>query len=696
MELETPATAMAAMTAAAEGPSQDMDLQRKRKLLAARRRIIEREVMKYLIGNDNAGNVGGNNNTYEELEDNDDEYEEIIFDPFKAAQQMVTLPTAVEKRRSNSDSDLYTMMDENREVELCSTAKTVLKIRVDENDEESEVPEQGFYRVYDDLDRIREWDLIPYVLERKKREKELKELMLNKVEAEKKSPDSGRASVVSSDLSETATEQAEKAKSTKSDSGSSCSADSGTYNLFAEVREKSKSNEFLKKVTLQLSSINEKRIAMRSPPPPAPLKSSKSSSPPPPLPPRTRIRQQCPKTKDLSSHLGLISNVASDRVSQQVAHSVAMQNLPKELSNVTTPPGKKDLNRHLGILSEATVQPPPTLLKRLTPPGIPRPSQLLVQFHLSQSKEQQRQKRQRRPQQQPASNHIATVAPLRSSCRRELDFDSLEATPAIVRGNDCNSEIAKCRNESVQTSVAGAAATPAKTVTSSSVARSGGRSVASKIFKRSHHLQTPRVGRSPSPYRIKNPGAAATPLSSRRFKAKDSRRSFMANLLLSAKTKTISASADPIPQPHTSEREEEVIKIGAAEAKFREYSKNVEQALKDGLPVIPFGSSSMDEISGKAFKQPNSVYLPMDNKFVGSRLCGTWSPSSTTALAAILATPARGAHCQSCTCGASNTAASMSAIPQRMELDYVPMETPKMRQKRRKSISGIVTAPFLA
>ena len=196
----------------------DVELERRRRLIAARRRIIEREVLKYLIGEDNSGLIKNNNNskhTYEELED-EDGYEEIVFDPTKAASEVAAAlvsrsKSAERKRRSNSDSDLYTM-DENREVELCSTAKTVLKITVEEAGDEHvadvEMPEQGFYRVYDDLEKIREFDLIPYVLERKKREQELREVMekegAEKAPTGKSSPDSGRASVVSSDLSETA------------------------------------------------------------------------------------------------------------------------------------------------------------------------------------------------------------------------------------------------------------------------------------------------------------------------------------------------------------------------------------------------------------------------------------------------------------------------------------------------------------
>ena len=68
-------------------------------------------------------------------------------------------------------------------------------------------------------------------------------------------------------------------------------------------------------------------------------------------------------------------------------------------------------------------------------------------------------------------------------------------------------------------------------------------------------------------------------------------------------------------------------------------------------------------------------------------------------LAAALATPARGPrqHCQSCTCnGKAAAAATPMSTMATADLDYVRMETPKLRQKRRKSLSEIVTDPFLA
>ncbi len=734
----------AATPAAALSADDDPEMQRRRKLLAARRRILEREVMKYLIGEDEKekGAVSSNNNnTYEEL---DDEYEEIVFDPTKAGEDeevevvvcggggggMISLSS---KRRSNSDSDLHAF-DEGREVELCSASKTILRLRVEDDDYAERIvakavagdapPEQGFYRVYDDLDRIKEWDLIPYVLERKRREKELAELMAKegdsqppKVEVMKASPDSGRASVVSSDLSESAADSAaEKGKKAKSDSGSSCSADSGTYNLFSEAtatRGRSKSNEFLKTVSLQLSSINEeaarRRVvaAQNSPPPPPPPEKFSAFLPPPPLPPRTRTRPSSreralkkseetqPRRKDLSSHLGLISADPADKLSKKVAVSVAMQSLPQQVKAGNSPPGKKDLSKHLGIETE-TAKPPPAssaLLKRLTPPSVPRPSQLLVQLHLSQSNNKEQQET--------------------PSCRRELDFNKVTVAT-------------KC--QSVQTSTPPAAEVKSNVARSSHRSGGGGRSVASKIFKRYQCQQSPGAvrrrasSRSPSPFGIGAASAsarAATPTTAGKFKAKEARRSFMASLLLSAggRSKPTSASADAIDRR---EREDEVVKVEAREAAMRNYTRNVDQALRDGLPVIPFASSSMDELSTRAkgllgeqpiaVRQPSAVYLPMDTKAKKQQQqrCGTWSPGSAGSLAAVLATPARlppppssgRQHCQSCTCGAGaappSSAASLASMPLGPEMDYVKMETPRLAQKRRKSISGLITTPFVA
>ena len=687
----------------------DVELERRRKLIAARRRIIEREVLKYLIGEDNSGINNSNNHTYEELED-EDEYEEVVFDPTKAASEVAAAlvsrsKSAERKRRSNSDSDLYTM-DENREVELCSAAKTVLKITVEDADDDDladvTMPEQGFYRVYDDLEKIREFDLIPYVLERKKREQELREVLEKQgaekatTETEKTSPDSGRASVVSSDLSEAASSanDHDKRKTSKSDAGSSCSADSGTYNLFPEAsgvapsevasfspRERSKSNDFLKRLSAQLSSV-----ALRRPfPPPMP---PKGKATPPPLPPRTfGRRQRSPRRKDLSSHLGLVTEASapSDRA---VAHEVAMRNLPSQLTGDSgaSPPGRKDLKRHLGVHEITDVMPPAqnNFFKRLSPP---KPSQLLVQLHLHQQLTAGSPAKAKNlvKMSSPASPSPTELYSVKKSCRRELDFGA--ATSSLT---DTSRSKSRALGAPTPPPTPGSAL---KALASAS-GRSGGRSVASKIFFKRHN-QTPRrhSSRSPSPYKLKSGGL--TPVSVRKFKAKESRRSFMSSLLSSAKTRQVSASADPIVAPTEFE--------GVAERKTRDYSRTVKEALRDGLPVIPFGSSSMDELSGRA----SNVYLPMGTTYRPAArrgAPGTWSPGSTTGLAAALATPARGArqHCQSCTCngGGGGGGGGRGAMPGNtmamLDLDYVRMETPRLRQRRRKSLSEIVTDPFLA
>ena len=685
----------------------DVELERRRRLIAARRRIIEQEVLKYLIGDDKSGISNSNNNhTYEELED-EDGYEEVMFDPTKAASEVAAAlassrsKSAERKRRSNSDSNLHAM-DEYREVELCSTANTVLKITVEDAGDEDvadvDMTEQGFYRVYDDLEKIREFDLIPYVLERKKRAQEFKEITekqeAEKGPTEKSSPDSGRASVVSSDLSEAATSanDLEKRKSSKSDTGSSCSADSGTYNLFPEtsgaapsgmsvaaavaVRERSKSNDFLKRLSAQLSSV-----ALRPSPPPMP---PKGKATPPPLPPRTfGRRQRSPRRKDLASHLGLVTEAVapSDRAA---AHEVAMRNLPSQLVSDSgiSPPGKKDLKRHLGVNEMTDMMPPAqsNLLKRLSPP---KPSQLLVQLHLQQQRATGSTAKPKNFVKILSSTSQSTTeedGSVKKSCRRELDF-----------GEDFTTLTESSRSKSQAFGAPTPPLTPGsalKSLTSAS-GRNGGRSVASKIFFKRHN-QTPRgqSSRSPSPYKLKSGGL--TPVSGRKFKVKEARRSFMSSLLSSSKAKQISASADPIVA---------LVDPGDVNTgkRTRDYSRTVREALRDGLPVIPFGSSSIDELTGG---KASSVYLPMGT--AGSQPAirrGTWSPGSTTGLAAALVTPARGPrqHCQSCTChGGGGGAASTKTTMATADLDYVRMETPKLRQKRRKSLSEIVTDPFLA
>ena len=218
-----------------------------------RRKILEREVLDLMI----------QKKEQEKGEDDDDEYEEVIFDPVKAALETNALmkrpPPPPQprnrsslRRKSNSDSDLY-VMDENREIELCSRigldrSGLVAAAAADPLPDDATFcnyaePEQGFYRVYDDLERIREWDLIPYVIARKRREEEEREEISssNKDPATEKEvsskcveshpvntcDDSGRESVISRLSGSTV-----RSKRVHSDSGSNCSADSGTYHLF--------------------------------------------------------------------------------------------------------------------------------------------------------------------------------------------------------------------------------------------------------------------------------------------------------------------------------------------------------------------------------------------------------------------------------------------------------------------------------
>ena len=84
-----------------------------------------------------------------------------------------------------------------------------------------------------------------------------------------------------------------------------------------------------------------------------PPRHNKVGIPPPPLPPPSR-------SKDLSSYFGLLteekisSSSPNVKVSQEVAQAVAWQSLSPDLKNnmkksSSSPPGKKDLNKFLGI-----------------------------------------------------------------------------------------------------------------------------------------------------------------------------------------------------------------------------------------------------------------------------------------------------------------------------------------------------------
>ncbi|XP_059091681.1 uncharacterized protein LOC131887168 [Tigriopus californicus] len=278
---------------------------RRRKLLAIKRRLLEKEMMEYL--------ATSSTSSQSDLDQSNHDYEEVCFDPAnvlgssgckspdkdtekcKSDSLRATMPAdtvisassplrphdligAIKhqqgglKKRSNSDSDLF-LVDESREFELCCSsaasiaeivaqARTTLAKRDANGPDVGQEPEQGFYRVYDDLDRIREWNLIPYVIARKHREALQQQATSNletdnckidganlekglpdrgesatviccppglRSDSSRVSVDSGRASVVSSNLSSYVTV---RSKRLYSDSGSSCSADSGTYHLF--------------------------------------------------------------------------------------------------------------------------------------------------------------------------------------------------------------------------------------------------------------------------------------------------------------------------------------------------------------------------------------------------------------------------------------------------------------------------------
>ena len=399
-------------------------------MLAARRRVLEQQVTLDLA-------PGANN------EEDDDGYEEICFggsdgnaSKLQVQQQLqqqehhYLTPKSIlnASRKSISDTDLLAIMDENREIELyllttpavddksAKPSKAMAGTTLLSDRTFGREPEQGFYRVYDELDRVKEWDLIPYVIARKaklqeeeerKRQEETADTESNKeavtvrpcassagsdkvsVKSEgttsRVSVDSGRASVMSADKphSDKSMKPLNNGNSSQEDSGSNCSADSGTYNLYDEQHQNA---EFLSKVSQQLdsclmrarskSSASATSRRKRAPPPPPPLSNVKSttarSSPsPPPLPPRSRTNSTAPaaRRKDLSSFFGLLQDEPNQLLSKKVANSVAMRNLasvrtqspfcrgsvvvPLKHAAVVeqerSPPGKKDLRKYLGI-----------------------------------------------------------------------------------------------------------------------------------------------------------------------------------------------------------------------------------------------------------------------------------------------------------------------------------------------------------
>ncbi len=376
-------------------------------MLAARRRVLQQQVADLVE---------------QARTDDDDGYEEICFGGGEAEaskdskmeeinHHYMTPISILERnrsplessRKSISDTDLLAIMDENREIELHQLTNSINSDAVNSVVASSSViptdrtfgrePEQGFYRVYDELDRVKEWHLIPYVIARKAKleEEEAKKQVEAKAVTTVKpcassagsdkvsvksegttsrvSVDSGRASVMSAD-----NKKANGGNSVE-DAGSNCSADSGTYNLYDEQQQQQqqhRSSEFLNKVSQQLDSCMGMRARSKStaststssrrrtpPPPPTLASASSRDSSPPPLPPRSKTTATGPATrrKDLSSFFGLLQDEPNQLLSKRVARSVAMRNLTSSSSSPlkyassleSSPPGKKDLKKYLGI-----------------------------------------------------------------------------------------------------------------------------------------------------------------------------------------------------------------------------------------------------------------------------------------------------------------------------------------------------------
>ncbi len=675
--------------------------------LTSTRRALEKEVMQIL------------NAKKEQKQNEDDGYEEICF-PDEEHHYLTPRPKL---DRSISDSDLL-FMDENREIELFRRGDDT------EDGGEEASPEQGFYRVYDDLERVREWDLIPYVITRKMRAQEEEEKRRKKKgkEQDKNNPDkklksngsrasldSGRASVVSSHLScaghhhhhhhhQQQQQQVENhpspppppppvrsSKRALSDSSSSCSADSGTYNLFDDgallKNGACGGADFVRKVTLQLDSIRQHRHISshstshtqptasnlrqfkRVPPPPPPIANTahpnslihaadpSNSSPPPPLPPRLKCIKSAqkphfvsqPRRKDLTSFFGLLEDEPNQLLSKAVARTVAMQslketsaeiNLNKENSvssplHYSPPDGsrKKDLNKYLGIqddceeesaLSSTASSPSKNLLRRFgSSPMLKNssssqrasplsPSSVLTICRQSVSKELRHRSGGRRKsssdQQETVDwatkrleenppTKVGVATPLR--CRRELDFDKVEE-PTNNNGSK-NPPLTVYETKGVQTS-----ASP-KTPGSAPSARRR-RSAGLKIFRTpllrgeraksptaascnrsikrrrsAHHHEGSHNGNDSPRHKL-----SSTPV----FKssAANPRRSFMA-ALLSAKKKDLNS---PVPKKATDEEhskkeaEEEEDFVDTASDNRDYYTETVREALRQGLPVIPF------------------------------------------------------------------------------------------------------------
>ena len=349
-------------------------------LLAAKRRLLEQEVLQMMriknlqkqkLSVNFAESSNIDEDGYEEInfegtcsssEAGEDEVEVAIEAHEQQDEHHYLTPLVVSKpnekeccqnrlnlsRKSNSDSDLLTL-NENKEFEILCGGQDVTF-------NSSGEPEQGFYRVYDDLDRVRQWDLIPYVKARRLRveeqERNSKEQIspTSEVESEavckikkgesRVSLDSGHISLNSNNQKESARSLVNNSnnnnnpnnKRPHSDSGSNCSADSGTYNLFDEIFQQhssSLSNEtvgsqgkyfnpmeklVLLKASAQLNAIKNNFSSQpeqhsrnfhhnRRPPPPPPYANKPvlfnpaeehqgtTSRSPPPLPPRPRTAQ---------------------------------------------------------------------------------------------------------------------------------------------------------------------------------------------------------------------------------------------------------------------------------------------------------------------------------------------------------------------------------------------------------------------
>ena len=597
----------------------------------------------------------------ENCEDND--YEEIEIRKEEEEDEHHYL-TPILRGKSNSDSNLL-LMDKELELLCCSTESHcgggVVK---DVTFGGCAEPEQGFYRVYDDLERVRQWDLIPYVITRKMREQQLASATVTKGGGEQQeeaasskpatteipqhktvvtkgssrvSLDSGRASIVSS------TTNATRTKRLHSDSGSNCSADSGTYNLFDDnhlvpngaaaagpppppppappppqkridnlIRgEPFNADNFIRQVSAQLDSIQSfqrpvqvpavRRSHVRPkrrvvPPPPPSLMHEIQPlgipvvSPPPPLPPRAKkpgnpsvvsIRR-----KDLSSYFGLLEDEPNELLSKEVVQNVALRNLSPKMKaelNKESPPSRKDLNKFLGIEGETTTTSPSTTSCKSSA-AKKRQQQ---KGHASEETVGEREKAKGKDEEatgtangcnedflsSPSKENKAALSLTPSSCRRELKFSPLH------KGANMTPTTTEKETKSVQTS------------NSPHLRRSGfnrRRRSAGPIGRilKCNPLSNARAAspaRSASLNRRRSSDLRSVQTPVARFKSKElPRRSFMASLLLSGSKKK-------------SEREKSEDATAEIVPEKRDYSQDVDEARRLGLPVIPFMQTPVTE-----------------------------------------------------------------------------------------------------